>query len=96
MTLQQHPDAEVSKAHIAILVLTMSNESLQSNQGPTQELVTKDLTGINELKNYFYVVSIYKGYHTAYREGTPCADYPKSFTCLFNSVVHLDFSFLYE
>lgn len=58
MTLQQHPDAEVSKARIAIPVL-ISNGRLQSNQGPTQVLVTKDLAGTNELKNYHYLCSIY-------------------------------------
>lgn len=54
VTVQQHPDAEVSKAHTAILVSSTSNESLPSNQGPTQMLVTTDLTGTNELKNYYY------------------------------------------
>lgn len=32
MTVQQHPNAKPSKAHIAILILLTSNESLPSNQ----------------------------------------------------------------
>ena len=52
-TVQQHPDANVPKTHIVILVLSMSNENLPNNQGPPQMLVTTDLTGTNEVKNYY-------------------------------------------
>lgn len=34
MTVQQHPDVRVPEAYIAILVLSMSIESLPGKQGP--------------------------------------------------------------
>lgn len=62
MTVLQHPDVRVSEAYIAILVLSMSIESIPSNQGP-QHACHYRPHWTNQLKNYIiiYVVSPYKG-----------------------------------